>query len=84
MRGRVLALVYARFGEGVTLSGTKTLQEGLGCISLDLVSLQMDVEEEFGLQFATGTGDRRDMDRAWDDLKSVDELVAFVEKWAKP
>ena len=64
----------------VPLVGTATFAQ-LGIMSLNMVSLQMRVEEVFGLKFAQGPVDFTDLDRAWEQVKTINEAVAFIEKF---
>ena len=82
----VRQLLTEQFGTDdypVGSTAAKSLQEALGCTSLDVVSVQLACEERFGLEFADGMHDRGQVDLEWDGLKSVDGLVDLVEKWIK-
>lgn len=60
-----------------------SLQVALDCTSLELTSIQMGIEDEFGLKFGTGPADRGPMDEEWDKLRDVVDLEKFIEKWTK-
>lgn len=64
--------------EPIQSPGAKNLQEHFNCTSLEIVSVQLSIEEEFGLKFATGASDRGPIDERWDACKSIDDLVALV------
>lgn len=58
-----------------------SLQEALGCTSLETVSVQMAMEETFSLKFATGHADRGQIDAEWDACRSEEDLVELVLKF---
>lgn len=61
----------------------KGLQDALGCTSLEIVSVQLAVEETFGLKFATGPHERTAIDDAWDACRHLKDLEELVEKYTK-
>lgn len=62
----------------------KGLQDTLGCTSLEIVSVQMAIEDAFGLKFATGPHERTAIDDEWDACHNLLDLEVLVEKWVKP
>jgi hypothetical protein len=87
LHARVHAVVKEALGVEVLVEHAfggrpKNLQEALGCTSLEIVSVQLAIEEAFGLTFATGAADRGPIDEEWDALWSMSGLTDFVEKWS--
>ena len=63
------------------MSGGASLQDAFAITSLDSVSLQMLVEEEWGLTFATGNVGRGPIDEAWDAVRCSQDIVDLVVKF---
>lgn len=57
------------------------IEGDLDASSLDMASLQMAIEDEFGLRFAEGPSAFTDIDRAWEQMKTVGECLALIEKF---
>lgn len=74
----LVAQQQGRKGHTVVVEGARDLQTAFCISSLDVVSLQMAMEEAFGLKFGTGPADRGPIDAAWDAAKGVDDLVQLV------
>lgn len=53
------------------IKGSSTLVDDLGAGSLDMIDLAMSIEDEFSIELP---------DDDLDKIKTVDQLVAFVEK----
>lgn len=70
--GDVLASVLHR---GVDFSQSLRAQ---GATSLDMVSIQMGLEEKFGLRFATGAEPKTEADRAWEKVETGEHLIELV------
>lgn len=79
----VQRLVQEQLGGGPMqfLVGAPTLQEHLGCTSLDTVAIQVAIEEHFGLKFGSGASDRGAIDKEWDACTSLLDVVHLVERW---
>lgn len=81
VKAKICVMVARQQGERpypVAVAPAKDLQEAFGISSLDVVSLQIEIEEEFKLKFGTGPADRGQIDAAWDAAKSIDDLVELV------
>lgn len=84
VEAKVREIVAQQQGGDVAVQHTpaKNLQEAFDVISLDVVSIQVAIEDAFGLKFATAPVDRGEMDAEWDACASIDDLVALVTKWS--
>lgn len=57
------------------------LNEDLGAMSLDLASIQLALEDAFGIKFADGPKSFTEIDREWETVKTVGDVVTLVENW---
>lgn len=67
-----------------TLDDTKskwTFAGDLGAHSLDMASIQIAVEDKFGLVFATSAKDFTEIDRAWEAMKTVGDGIGLIERF---
>lgn len=59
------------------------LREEMGATSLDMASLQIALEDKFGLVFADGATPPTDIDRAWEQVRTPQDLIELVLKYAR-
>lgn len=65
---------------GCPVAAFDCIKEDLGATSLDMVSIQMGVEETFGISFAEVPKDFTDADRAWERMATVADGVDLIEQ----
>lgn len=66
---------------GVPVKTSALLREDVGASSLDMASVQIGLEDDFGLEF--GTANRSGpIDAAWDEAKTIEDLTDLVLRFA--